>query len=81
MQVLLTKLSDNKVTWWTKKFSLYSIIVYIASKEYLIYYLDIIHAIYFLISYWLFVLYMKYAAVRYYSIDNSNDKNIVNNEN
>ena len=50
MRALLTELLYGKVTWWTKSISICSVIANVASKEYLIHYLDIIPAIRFLIS-------------------------------
>ena len=50
MRALLTELPYNEVTWWTKTISIYLVIIDVTLKEYLIYYLDIIPAICFLIS-------------------------------
>ena len=54
IKALLIKLLYSKVTWWTKSINIYLVIANVASKEYLIYYLDIISAIYFLIGHYLF---------------------------
>ena len=51
MRALLTELLYDKVTWGTKSISIYSVTANIVTKKYLIYYLDIIPAICFLISY------------------------------
>lgn len=51
-----------------------------ALKEYLIYYLDIISTICFLIGYCFFVLYMAYALVQRYSIYNPENLEIVNKD-
>ena len=51
MKVSLTKLPYNKVTWWTKSISICLVIVDVVPKKYLIYYVDIIPAIRFLIGY------------------------------
>ncbi len=49
-----------------------------ASKKYLIYYLDFILAIQFLISHWPFVLYLVYAPVWHYSTDNPENPQLDN---
>ena len=50
IKALLTELPYGKVTWWIKSISIYLVITNVAPKKYLIYYLDIIPAIRFLIS-------------------------------
>ena len=50
IKALLTKLPYGKVIWWRKSIIIYLVIANMAPKEYLIYYLDIIPAIRFLIS-------------------------------
>lgn len=51
MRALLTELPYSKVTWWTKNISIRLVIANVASKKYLMYYFDIIPAIYFSIGY------------------------------
>ncbi len=70
MRALLTELSYGKVTCWTKSISIRSVITDVGSKEYLMYYLDIIPAIRFLIGHQLFAQHMVYAPVQRYSTDN-----------
>ena len=54
MRALLTELPYGKVIWWVKSISIRLVITNVAPKKYLIYYLDIILAIRFLISHRLF---------------------------
>lgn len=49
-------------------------------KKYLIYYLDIMPTIYFLINYQPFILYMAYILVRRYLTNNPGYNNIDNNK-
>ena len=51
LRALLKELPYNKVTWWTKSINICSVITNVAPKKYFMYYLDIIPAICFLISY------------------------------
>ena len=60
MRALLTELPYGKVIWWTKSISIRSVITNVAPKEYLIYYLDILPVICFLISHRLFAQHMAY---------------------
>ena len=76
MRALLTKLPYGKVTWWTKSISIRSLIADVAPKEYLMYYLDIIPAISFLIGYRLFAKHMAYAPVQSYSTDNPENSEV-----
>lgn len=78
MRALLTELSYDKITQQIKSLSIYSVIANMALKEYLIYYLNIILATYFLIGHWPFALYMAFALVKYYLANNS-DNNDINN--
>ncbi len=70
MRALLTELPYGKVTWWTKSISMRSVISDVAPKEYLMYYLDIIPAIRFLIGHRLLTQQMACAPVQSYSTDN-----------
>lgn len=80
IQALLTKLLYGKVTCWTKSLKIYSVIANVASKEYLMYYLNIILAICFLIGHQPFALYMAFAPVRRYLTVNLNNNDIDNNK-
>lgn len=53
-KMFLTKLLYKKITWWTKSLSIRLIITNIATKNYLIYQLDIIFLICFLIGHCFF---------------------------
>ncbi len=55
MRVLLIEFSYDKITWWTGSLSIRLVTADVASKEYLMYYLDIILAIRFLIGHRPFV--------------------------
>lgn len=66
----MTKLLYSKVTWWTSCLNIHSIIVDVVSEEYLIYYMDILLTILFLIGHWPFLPYLAYISVHYYSIGN-----------
>lgn len=59
----LIKLVYDKVIWWTRILSIHSVTTDVAPKKYLIYYLGIILAIWFLISHWSFALYLAYVLV------------------
>ena len=50
IRALLIELPYNKITWWTRSLNIYSVTADMAPKKYLIYYLDIIPVIQFLIS-------------------------------
>ncbi len=80
MSALLTELSYGKVTWWTKSLSIRSVIADVALKEYLMYYLDIIPAIRFLIGHRPFAPQMAYAPIQRYSTDNPENPEIVNED-
>ncbi len=69
MKALLTELPYGKVTWWTKSISIRSVIANVASKEYLMYYLDIIPTIRFLSGHRPFAKHIAYAPVQRYSTD------------
>ena len=73
MRALLIELPYSKVIWWTKSLSICSVIVNVAPKEYLMYYLDIILTIRFLISHRLFAQHIAYILVQHYSTKNSNN--------
>ena len=77
IRVLLIELPYGNVTWWAKSISIYLVIADVAPKKYLMYYLDIIPAIRFLISHQPFAQHMMYTLVQHYSIDNS-DNPVVN---
>lgn len=68
----------NKITWWTKSLTIYSVIFNAISKKYLMYYLDIISIICFLIGCDPFVLYMVYVLIQYYSTNNSKNSKTIN---
>ena len=76
IRVSLRDLQYSKRMWWTKSFNIISVIANVTLKRYLIYYLDIIFAICFLISYQLFTLYMVYIPVKRYSTNNLDNNNI-----
>lgn len=80
MQILFIELLYDKIIWWIRSLSRCSVIADITVKKYLIYYLDIILAICFLISYQIFVLYIVFATVRYYFINNLDKNNMDNNK-
>lgn len=80
MQALLTELLYGKVTWWTKILSICSVIANVALKEYLMYYLDIIPAIRFLIGNRLFAPHMAFVPVRRYSTNNPDNDDINGNK-
>ena len=63
IKALLTELPYGKVTWETKSISICSVIASVAPKDYLMYYLDIIPAIRFLISYRSFAEHMAYVQI------------------
>ncbi len=63
MRALLIELPYSKVTWWTRSLNIRSVTADVAPKEYLMYYLDIIPAIQFLIGHWPFTPYLVYALV------------------
>ncbi len=63
MKALLTKLPYGKVIWWTRSLNIRSVTADVAPKEYLMYYLDIIPAIRFLIGHRRFAPYLAYAPV------------------
>lgn len=63
MRTLLTELVYDQDILLIKSLNIYLLIANMALKEYLIYYLDIIPAIYFLINHQLFVPYGTYALV------------------
>ncbi len=63
MRALLTELPYGKVSWWTKSINICSVIADVAPKEYLMYYLDIIPAIRFLIGHRSFAQHMAYVPV------------------
>ncbi len=69
MRVLLTELPYGKVPWWTKSISIRSVIADLAPKKYLMYYLDILPAIRFLIGHRPFAQHMAYALVQRYSTE------------
>lgn len=77
---MLTKLLYGKITWWIKSLKIYSVNANIAPKEYLMYYLDIIFVICFQISYCLFVSYIAYILIQYYSTDNLENLEIVDKD-
>ncbi len=66
MRALLIELPYGKVTCWTRSLNIRSITTDVAPKEYLIYYLDIIPAIRFLIGHRPFAPHLAYAPVRNY---------------
>lgn len=70
IRALLIELPYGKVICWTKSLSICSVIADVAPKEYLMYYLDIIPAIRFLIGHQPFAPHMAYAPVQRYSTDN-----------
>ena len=76
MRALLTELPYVKVTWWTKSLSIRSVIADVALNEYLMYYLDIIPAICFLIGHRLFAPQITYAPVQRYSTNNPENPEI-----
>ncbi len=78
MRALLIELPYDKVTWWTRSLSIHSVTADVAPKEYLMYYLDIIPAIRFLISHQPFAPHLAYAPVRRYSIDNPENPQLDN---
>lgn len=55
-------------------------IINMALKEYVIYYLNIIPIIYFLINYQLFAPHITYILVKHYLTNNLNNNNIDNNK-
>ena len=63
MRALSIKLLYDKLTWWTRSLNICSIIANVAPKEYLMYYLDIVPAIQFLIGHWLFAPHLAYTPV------------------
>lgn len=63
MKALVTKLLYSKITWWTRNLSIALVNLDVVSKKYLMYYLDIIPVIQFLISNWLFASQLAYAAI------------------
>ena len=63
MRNLLIELPYNKVTWQIKSRNIHLAIADMLPKKYLIYYLDIILAIRFLIGHQVFAQYMAYALV------------------
>lgn len=70
MRVLLTKLPYDKVTLWIKSQNICLVFANMVPKEYLMYYLDIILAIQFLLDYRLFLPYFAYAPLWCYLIGN-----------
>ena len=76
IRVLLTELPYDKVTWWTKSISIRLVIANVVPKKYLIYYLDIIPTIRFLISHQLFAKHMAYTPVQRYLTNNSDNPEI-----
>ena len=63
MRTLLTELLYSKVIGWTKSISIRLVIANVAPKKSLMYYLDIILAIRFLISHQPFVQHIAYAPI------------------
>ncbi len=80
ISTLLIELSYSKVTWWTKSLSIRSVTTDVTPKEYLIYYLDIIPAIRFLIGHQPFAPHLAYAPVRRYSTDNPENPQLDNKD-
>lgn len=80
MQALLTELLYSKITWQTKSLSICLVIANIAPKKYLLYYLNKILTIYFLIGHWPFILHMAFAPIKYYLTNHSDNNNIDNNK-
>ncbi len=80
MRALLTKLPYGKVTWWTRSLNIRSVTADVAPKEYLMYYLDIIPAIRFLIGHRPFALHLAYAPVRRYSTNNPKNPQLDNED-
>ncbi len=69
IRALLKELPYSKVTWWTRGLNICSVTADVAPKKYLIYYLDIISVIRFLIGYRPFTPHLAYAPIRHYSTD------------
>lgn len=78
IRALLTELLYTRVIWQTKRLTIASIITNVIPKEYLIYYLDILPAIQFLIDYQPFAQYLVYALVWQYLIDNPENTRLDN---
>ena len=76
MRALLTQLPYGKVTWWTKSISIRLVITDMAPKEYLMYYLDIITTIRFMISHRPFTQHMTYGPVQRYSTNNPDNPEV-----
>ncbi len=80
MRALLTELLYSKVTWWTRSLSIRLITVNVAPKEYLMYYLDIIPIIRFLIGHRLFTPHLAHALIWRYSTDNPENPQLDNKD-
>ncbi len=80
IKTLLTELRYGKITWWTRSLTIRSVTADVAPKEYLMYYLDIISAIRFLIGHQLFAPHLVYASVRRYSTDNPENPQLDNKD-
>ena len=80
MRTLIMELPYGKITWWTKSLNIRSVIADVAPKKYLMYYLNIIPAIRFLISHRPFVPHMAYTPVQHYSADNLENPEIVDED-
>ncbi len=63
MRALLIELPYSKVTRWTRSLSIYSFTADVALKKYLMYYLDIIPAIRFLIGHRPFAPHLAYTPI------------------
>lgn len=77
IQLLLIKPPYGKVTWWIKHLNIHLIIADMALKKYLIYFLNIIFTIYFLINYYYFASYMVYTPNQCSLINNLKTPKIV----
>lgn len=80
MSVLLIKLPYSKIIWWIKSLSIYSVTIDITSKEILIYYLDIILAVQFLIDHQPFAIYLAYVLIQRYLTDNQKNSQLDNKD-
>ncbi len=80
MRALLTELPYDKVTWWTRSLNIYSITTDVAPKEYIMYYLDIILVIQFLIGHQPFAPHLAYTPVRRYLINNPENSELDNKD-